>query len=107
MKVHVEGRAGDIDIEVRDNGDGVPQDLRDHVFEPYARAHDGRSQPASVGLGLSVARKLSQLMKGDLVLTRDEGWTVFTVTLPRPASAGPPDPAAEVATGSERLAVRV
>ena len=107
VKVHVDGRVGDIAIEVRDNGDGVPQGLRDHVFEPYARAHDGRTQPASVGLGLSVARKLSQLMKGDLVLARDEGWTVFTVTLPRPTSTGPPDPVAGVATGSERLAVKV
>ncbi|MDJ0925677.1 MAG: GAF domain-containing sensor histidine kinase [Acidimicrobiia bacterium] len=69
-------------IEVRDDGDGIPEKLRDHVFEPYARAHDVRSQPASVGLGLSVARKLAQLMKGDIELTHDGGWTIFTLTLP-------------------------
>jgi len=67
---------------VRDDGEGIPSHLRDHVFEPYARAHSGVTQPASVGLGLSVARKLAQMMDGDLELSREDGWTVFTFTLP-------------------------
>ena len=63
---------------------------RDHVIEPYARAHDGVTQPASVGLGLSVARKLAQMMDGDLELTRQDGWTVFTLTLPPHAKVAAP-----------------
>jgi len=56
--------------------------MRDHVFEPYARAKNGTSQPASVGLGLSVARQLAQMMDGDLQLSEQDGWTVFSLALP-------------------------
>jgi signal transduction histidine kinase len=35
-----------------------------------------------MGLGLAVARKLSQLMGGDLVYERREEWSVFEMTLP-------------------------
>jgi len=82
VKIHVRRVADTVRIEVRDNGEGIPVHLRDHVFEPYARAKNSATQPASVGLGLSVARQLAQLMKGDLGLGEDGEWTVFTLTLP-------------------------
>lgn len=82
VKIHAIASRDWVKLEVRDDGEGIPSHLRDHVFEPYARAHSGISQPASVGLGLSVARKLAQMMDGDLQLSREDGWTVFTLTLP-------------------------
>ena len=105
--VHVTKGDGDVAIEVRDDGEGIPDSMRDHVFEPYARAHDSQSQPASIGLGLSVARSLSQLMNGDLVLARDDGWTVFTVTLPGFERDEPPGPPSKLATDERRIVVRV
>jgi signal transduction histidine kinase len=82
VKVNVATRHDFVSIEVRDNGSGIPERMREHIFEPYARGPNGRTQPASVGLGLAVARKLAQLMEGDVALDRDDGWTVFTLTLP-------------------------
>lgn len=90
VKIHAIGSREWVKIEVRDNGEGIPIHLRDHVFEPYARAHNGEAQPASVGLGLSVARKLAQMMDGDLEMTREDGWTVFSLTL-RPHVAVEPE----------------
>ena len=87
-KVHVVDAAGDVRIEDRDNGKGIPEKMRDHVFEPYARGHDGAAQPASVGLGLAVARKLAQLMNGDLELSTEGGWTVFSLSLPGVVEVG-------------------
>lgn len=88
VKIHLR-KAGDrAQIEVRDNGEGVPRHLQDHVFEPYARAKNSATQPASVGLGLSVARQLAQLMDGDLKLGQVDGWTVFTLTLPAGGGSG-------------------
>ena len=98
VQVNVSAADGVVEIEVRDNGEGIPERMREHIFEPYARAHNGRGQPASVGLGLSVARKLAQLMKGDVALERDNGWTVFTLTLPAAADA--------TATGRDAARVR-
>jgi signal transduction histidine kinase len=82
VKIHVRRDGEFVRVEVRDNGDGIPVHLRDHVFEPYARAKNSATQPASVGLGLSVARQLAQLMNGDLELGDDEEWTVFALNLP-------------------------
>lgn len=69
-------------IKVADNGTGVSEELIDHIFEPYGRAHEVPTQPESVGLGLAVARDLARLMDGDLEYTRTDGWTEFTLRLP-------------------------
>ena len=81
-------RAGDkVRLEVRDNGEGIPRSMREQVFEPYARAKNSATQPASVGLGLSVARRLAEMMDGELELSDADGWTVFTLTLPASVAA--------------------
>lgn len=69
-------------ITVADDGPGVSPDLAQTIFRPYARAHHAGTQPASVGLGLSVARELARLMDGDLVYQRAGEWTEFVVVLP-------------------------
>jgi signal transduction histidine kinase len=80
VKIHVVAGPTDVRIEVRDNGKGIPEGMRDHVFEPYTRGRKRSTQPASVGLELAVARKLAQLMKGDLELSREENWIVFSLS---------------------------
>jgi signal transduction histidine kinase len=107
VMVHVTKGEDQVSIEVLDDGEGIPESMQDHVFEPYARAHNGRSQPASVGLGLSVARSLAQLMDGDLVLSCDDGWTVFTVALHSFQRDEPPGPPPNVALDNRRIVVRV
>jgi two-component system, OmpR family, osmolarity sensor histidine kinase EnvZ len=32
-------------IRVSDDGDGIPEDLADRIFEPFFRAHDRAGQP--------------------------------------------------------------
>jgi signal transduction histidine kinase len=76
----VEG--GWVAVEVVDNGPGVAVESADAIFEPFARAHSSQSQPASIGLGLSVSRDLANRMGGDLTYTRRNDKTVFTLTLP-------------------------
>lgn len=67
-------------VEVRDNGDGVPPEKAESIFEPYTTAHSGVT--GSVGLGLAVARQLSELMRGSLEYRRDGAETVFRLELP-------------------------
>ena len=69
-------------FEVRDDGAGIPEEQRAAVFDAYHRAHDTKSQPASVGLGLTVSRHLARLMNGELEYRVVEGWSVFRLTLP-------------------------
>ena len=58
-------------IEVVDDGDGIPPDDRDRIFDAYERAHNAEGQPGSVGLGLTVARTLAGLMGGSLTYDFD------------------------------------
>jgi PAS domain S-box-containing protein len=65
-------------IEVRDNGPGIPVDIRNQVFEPFftTKARGG-------GLGLPIARRTAELHGGSLELEcPDSGGTVVTMRLP-------------------------
>ena len=72
-------------IRVRDDGNGIPETLRDRIFEPFTRAAaNGASNDAEgSGLGLGVARQLLGLMDGTIeVANRDDtSGTVVTITL--------------------------
>lgn len=74
-------------LEVADNGPGVPASEQDRIFEPYYRAHQSvGTQPAALGIGLSVARHLARLMGGDVSYRREQGWSVFSLVLPASAA---------------------
>ena len=65
-----------------DDGTGVPPEDVNEIFQPYVRSRSGPALPGSMGLGLAVARKLTQLMGGDLVYERRGEWSAFEMTLP-------------------------
>ncbi|MEX1092140.1 MAG: CHASE domain-containing protein [Acidimicrobiia bacterium] len=70
-----------VHIQLADNGTGIPPAEWEQIFEPYYRAHHTDSQPAALGIGLSVARHLARLMGGDLTYRRKDDWSVFELTL--------------------------
>ncbi|MGI4862120.1 MAG: sensor histidine kinase [Janthinobacterium lividum] len=65
-RVIVEARrvAGDVLIDVTDEGPGIPPDLRERVFEPFFRA----STEEGSGLGLAIAREIVRAHGGSIVL---------------------------------------
>lgn len=83
VTVEVKPTATHVDIEVRDDGNGVPAGDEEAIFEPYRRSSDGEHSSRSVGLGLSVTRQLARLMAGDVEYERRAGLTVFRLRLPR------------------------
>ncbi len=74
-----EGRRGV--LEVRDNGEPISLASRSEIFEPYTRANQRSGVTASVGLGLTVSRRLARHMGGDLVYSHDGNEAVFSLTL--------------------------
>lgn len=74
-------------VEVIDDGDGVPTGERDLIFEPYRRAQDTVGLTASIGLGLTVSRKLADLMGGTLTYRFENGRSVFRLALTSAESA--------------------
>ncbi|MDX1469791.1 MAG: HAMP domain-containing sensor histidine kinase [Acidimicrobiia bacterium] len=95
IRVWSETSGDSVAINVDDDGDGVLGDP-EPLFEPYSRAHESPTQPASVGLGLAVSRSLARAMGGDIVYERLDGITRFKVTMP---ASGP----SRAPTDSERL----
>src|SRR5436309_5081496 len=71
-------------MTVRDEGDGVPIDQREVVFEPFRRLGDAlTSTTRGTGLGLHIARQLIEAMNGRIWVdgTPGEG-AVFHITAP-------------------------
>ena len=81
-KIAINQAGSSAQVKVCDNGPGIPQDKQYVIFEPYQRAHNDEGLTASVGLGLTVSRNLAKLMNGDLIYHRQDGETVFQLTLP-------------------------
>lgn len=82
-RVVVTSTAEAVLLEVRDNGLPLAPEDRERIFEPYTRAHDRPGVTVSVGLGLTVSRRLARLMSGDLTYHHD-GWeSIFRLELPQ------------------------
>ena len=82
-EIRLRSVAGGVEIEVRDNGPGIPTPVRRSLFAPFRRPDDGDAPPG-LGLGLALARSLARAQGGDLVLDEpsDDGAT-FVLTLQR------------------------
>lgn len=71
-------------IDVRDNGPGIDQELQHSIFEPNVRAND--SEPGD-GLGLAIARRAIEQLGGRIWVQSIEGQgCVFSFTLSEPAT---------------------
>lgn len=76
---------GQIFIRVRDNGNGIPEQYRESVFQPFFRVDKSRSREyGGVGLGLALVREIA-LLHGGRVLAEEstENGTVMLVILPK------------------------
>jgi signal transduction histidine kinase len=82
----LEGRQ--VIIDVADRGPGVPEELREAIFERYVRAPDHANIPG-IGVGLSLVRNIATTHQGRIEVLDDEsGGARFRLTLPiRSASA--------------------
>jgi len=75
------------DIAVADDGEGIPPDELERIFDEFVQVGPDRS---GTGLGLAICRQLTQLMGGELSVssTLGEG-TRFAFTLPLAEGPGP------------------
>ena len=71
-----------VTIDVVDDGQGLSEEEAAAIFEPFTTGAAG-SSVASTGIGLAIARSLVTDMGGLLDYVRNEGETVFRLTLPQ------------------------
>jgi len=72
----IDGRSA-VEISISDNGPGIPQDIQDHIFEPFVT-----TRKAGTGLGLAITKQIVTAHKGSIRVNSFPGGTVFTVQIP-------------------------
>ena len=67
-----------VEIDIADSGSGIPEDIRNKIFEPYFT-----TKKEGTGLGLAIARKIVEDHGGKIIVTTREGFpTVIKIVLP-------------------------
>jgi protein-histidine pros-kinase len=83
-RIRLTDRGERIEIDVEDEGPGLPPDLLERVFDPFFRAEHSRSrETGGTGLGLAIARNLIRAQGGEIRLSnRPGGGLLARVELP-------------------------
>jgi signal transduction histidine kinase len=68
---------GGVALRVSDNGEGIPEEIRDRLFDPFFT-----TKPGGTGLGLSVVHRAIEAHKGFVFVDSDTRGTRVTVLLP-------------------------
>lgn len=80
--VHAEEAGDNIQLTIRDNGPGIPEEIREKFFEAFV-THGKRG---GTGLGSAIAHSFVQAHKGSIDFETGPGGTTFTILLPKRAS---------------------
>ena len=99
-ELRTEGDTAWFELICADTGIGMSEEFQKYLFEPFAQEHStARSAYDGTGLGMAIAKALTEKMGGTITFTSREGeGTTFRITLPfRIDTAGrlPQQPAAE------------
>ena len=83
VKVELARTAAGAEARVCDRGPGVPDSLRERIFEPFYRLPGHAEQAGGVGLGLSLVRQIAQRHGGSVRCeARPGGGSVFVLAVP-------------------------
>ena len=67
LRCHI--TSGQIQIELTDNGTGLPEDQFNYLLQPFTRLDAARSQASGAGLGLAIVNRIIQRHQGKLELS--------------------------------------
>jgi nitrogen fixation/metabolism regulation signal transduction histidine kinase len=78
IQVKVSVIANRIKIDICNNGEEIPPELREQIFVPFFTTKENGS-----GIGLSLSKQIMLILGGDIILRTDNrNFTCFTVSLP-------------------------
>jgi two-component system sensor histidine kinase KdpD len=83
-------------LDVSDEGEGIPPDEVEHIFDKFYRAQKGDHVRPGTGLGLAISRGFVEAMHGRIIAANrtDRSGAMLTIRLPVPAQSKQLDTAA-------------
>lgn len=88
IELFLDYSVSDIQIRVKDNGCGIPQNELDQIFEEFYRAKNVLNNSSGSGIGLSFSKEVIELHGGTLSVNSSEGnGAEFIITLPISANS--------------------
>lgn len=90
VRVRAIGGGGEVSLSVGNQGPAIPEAVLPHLFEPLKRGMvEGKTatRGTNLGLGLFIANEIARAHGGEIGVRSNEDETVFTVRLPRTATA--------------------
>ncbi len=83
IRVEAEQKANNMCIRVINEGDTIPEEKLDRIFEQFFRLDTARSSSTGgAGLGLAIAKEIVELHHGEISADSTDGLTCFEVTIP-------------------------
>jgi signal transduction histidine kinase len=77
------GSNGSVDIEIQDDGPGIPADLHEKVFERFYQGSQGDSRGyEGLGVGLTIARAVFQSLRGNVEIHDSAQGTLVRAFIP-------------------------
>ena len=68
-----------IEVEITDNGSGIPEEVRDRIFEPFFST---KSMGQGSGMGLEITNNIVKQHGGAITVSSEPGQTTFKIRLP-------------------------
>lgn len=84
IAIQANSRNGHAEIQIADQGDGIPTEALPHVFEPFYRGDPSRNRnTGGTGLGLSICKAIVDAAGGEISISSQAGFgTTVIVQLP-------------------------
>lgn len=70
-------------INIIDNGIGIPEDMKQSIFDAFVRVDDSRENNGGSGLGLTIAKHIVEKHGGKISLESAKKRTIFCISLPK------------------------
>ncbi|MGK7389635.1 MAG: sensor histidine kinase [Candidatus Cyclobacteriaceae bacterium M2_1C_046] len=85
VEIYLDESDQEFTVRITDNGLGIPEDQQENIFEKFTKfKRKGIRGEKSVGLGLSISKKIVELHKGNLEVESEEGkGSTFTINIPK------------------------
>jgi CheY-like chemotaxis protein/anti-sigma regulatory factor (Ser/Thr protein kinase) len=90
LEIITRSQDGRVQIEVADNGPGIPAEIAPHIFDPFFTT---KPQGVGTGIGLSVCQGIVTAHSGEIrAASRPQGGALFTISLPATTPDHKPSP---------------